>query len=186
MDDLALVNLDRAKLALAECRSAMDAKQICDVAEAARVYLERTNASVETVNRATEIRLMAERQMGVFLKTMPKATGFQYGSGGRVDGLRQEPATKNPRLADIGITKQQSSDSQKLADIPADEFGERIALAKASRGKLSRASVAWSDKATKAAHEADQDSENLWKLKSIWNKTGQRDRAKFLAWSEKL
>ena len=55
----------------------MEAKHIADAAEAARVYLERTNASAETVNEATEIRLLAERQMGAFLKSMPKATGAQ-------------------------------------------------------------------------------------------------------------
>jgi len=39
------------------------------------VYLERTNASAETVNRATEIRLLPERQMGEFLKVMPRNDG---------------------------------------------------------------------------------------------------------------
>lgn len=32
-----------------------------------------SNASVDTVNQATEVRLLAERQMGAFLKEMPKA-----------------------------------------------------------------------------------------------------------------
>jgi len=136
MNDQALITLSKAQLALAECKTAMEAKQVADIAEAARVYLERTNASIETVNRATEVRLLAERQMGAFLKTMPKATGFQYGAGGRVDGIRAEPATKNPRLEDIGITKQQSHIAQKLADIPEPEFQERMATAKASDGKL--------------------------------------------------
>jgi hypothetical protein len=53
----------------------MEAKQIADVAEAARVYLERTNASAATVNHATEIRILAERQMGEFLKTAPSPAG---------------------------------------------------------------------------------------------------------------
>lgn len=130
MNDLAIIKLDNARLALAECKTAMEAKQIADVAEAARVYLERTNASAETVNRATEIRLLAEKQMGEFLKAMPKATGYEYGGGGtRVDGTRDIPATKTPRLQDIGISKQQSSTAQKLASIPAGEFAERIAVA---------------------------------------------------------
>jgi hypothetical protein len=81
--------------------------------------------SVETVNRATEIRALAERQMGEFLKEMPKATGE----------LRRGPAVPErnhgdvPTLREIGSTKKQSSRAQKLANLPAPEFAERIAVA---------------------------------------------------------
>jgi hypothetical protein len=112
------------------------------VAEAARVYLERTKASVDTVNRATEIRLLAERQMGEFLKAMPKAHG---GAHYRTDGGRGAAPTGNSgkpvvTLSEIGVTKMESSRAQKLADIPADEFQARIAVAKID-GKLTRAAV---------------------------------------------
>jgi hypothetical protein len=72
-------------------------------------------------NRATEVRVLAERQMGEFLKSMPKATGVRMAGGDETgspvvtDGNRRE----TPTLADIGITKKQSSTAQKLADIPA-------------------------------------------------------------------
>ena len=95
-------------------------------------------ASVATVNNATEIRLLAERQMGEFLKAMPKATG----------ALREGPAVPErnhgeqpPTLADIGITKKQSHVAQKLAAIPEPEFRERIAIAKCDGGKLSTAKM---------------------------------------------
>ncbi|MDP3069824.1 MAG: hypothetical protein Q8N18_06015 [Opitutaceae bacterium] len=98
----------------------------------ARGYLERTNASVETVNRAAEIRTLAERQMGAFLKQMPKNEGGDpVPHRNRVD----EPAT----LAEIGITKKQSATAQKLADIPEPQFRERIAVAKAGAGAAARA-----------------------------------------------
>jgi len=72
--------------------------------------------------------------MGEFLKVMPKNQGGDpVPHRNRVD----EPAT----LAEIGITKKQSSRAQQLADIPAPEFKERIAVAKASEGKLSTAAV---------------------------------------------
>lgn len=124
MNDLVLVQLDRARLALSECKNAMEAKQVSDIAEAARVYLYRLGASTETVNRAAEIRTLAERQMGAFLKDMPKNSGGDpVPHRNRVD----EPAT----LAEIGITKKQSSTAQKLASIPAQEFHERVAVLKA-------------------------------------------------------
>lgn len=39
--------------------------------------------------------------------------------------------------------------------------------------------------AKKAGDEAEHDSETLWRLKSLWNKTNKRDRADFLAWIRK-
>lgn len=132
--DVALAKLDSAQHALAECKTVMEAKQIADVAEAARVYLERTNASVETVNRAAEIRLLAERQMGDFLAQMPKNTGAKgVGTSAVPEG--------NRTLADIGITKKQSANSQKLAAMPAGEFHGRIEAAKATGEKLTASKV---------------------------------------------
>lgn len=136
-NDAVLTKLDIAQHALAECKTVMEAKQISDVAEAARVYLERTNASAETVNRATEIRLLAERQMGAFLKATPKNKGGKpilY-----ADGLhpQDEPAT----FVSMGLKHNDAHRAQKLADIPEPEFHERIAVAKASGGKLSTAAV---------------------------------------------
>jgi hypothetical protein len=120
------------------------------------VYLERTNASVETVNRAAEIRTLAERQMGNFLKTMPKATGVRTAGGGEGAGgtMREPPAV--PTLAEIGITKKQSATAQKLADIPEPEFRERVALTKASGQRISAAKIIANDFSpqAKAAGEA--------------------------------
>ncbi|HVS52901.1 MAG TPA: hypothetical protein VHD62_11160 [Opitutaceae bacterium] len=176
--DQALAKLDLAKTALAECKTVLEAKQIADAAAAARVYLERTNASVETVNRATEIRLLAERQMGEFLKTMPK---HPPGPDSKQKiGSDVEPI---PTLAEIGITKKQSATAQKLAGIPAPEFHERVAVAKASGGKLStRRVLELSPEAKRAGEEAAKDSEGLWRLKSLWRKTSKKDRAAFLEW----
>ena len=64
---------------------------------------------------AEEIRLLAERQMGAFLKAMPKAKG-----GWESRGSEPEPQDA-PTLAEIGITKKQSASAQKLADIPAED-----------------------------------------------------------------
>lgn len=138
MSDTALAKLSAARALLTECRTVMEAKGVADAAEAARVYLERTNASVATVNQATEVRLLAERQMGVFLKTTPKNGGAKGVGKSAVKGVdRTQPRT----LAQIGITKNESSQAQKLADVPEEEFKERIAVAQASGGKLTRSAV---------------------------------------------
>lgn len=142
--DNAIAKLDQARAALAECKTVMEAKQIADVAEAARVYLERTNASAETVNRATEIRLLAERQMGAFLKQMPKNEGAMgkrtalYVSKTQTDlsGLKDG----SPTIKEMGVSYGDAHRARKLADIPEPEFRERIEEAKAE-GKLTTAAV---------------------------------------------
>ena len=137
-------------------------------------------ASVATVNNATEIRLLAERQMGEFLKAMPAAQGK------RTDLVPEWNQVTAPTLADIGITKKQSHVAQNLANILEPEFRERIAVAKCDGGKLSTAKVMdLCPAAKRAAEEAESDSENLWKLKCLWNKTNKRDRAAFIAWANK-
>ena len=70
----------------------------------------------EAESRAAKIRLRAERRCGQLLKDM-KANGQRdNGKGNRNPDLKSERLT--PKLADLGISKQQSSDWQKLAAIP--------------------------------------------------------------------
>jgi hypothetical protein len=74
-----------------------------------------TDAWREPLGRlyVTGIRVLAERQIGEFLRTMPKQTG------GHAMKARSEPSTEvTATLKDIGITKDQSSRAQRLADIP--------------------------------------------------------------------
>ncbi len=63
---------------------------------------------------------LGKRQMGAFLKQMPKATGVRLAGGGEtpvvVRGDRRET------LRELGISKDQSSTAQKLADILAREI----------------------------------------------------------------
>lgn len=173
-------------MALSECKTAMEAKQIADVAQAARIYLERTNASVETVNNATEIRILAERQMGAFLKEMPFIRGNMVVLKGRDSSgntLSSFPEDKKvPTLDEMGIKPHEAARAQKLAEIPEQEFHDRIQSAK-KEGRLTLESVKWSAKAEEAGKQAADDSETLWKLKTLWKKTSKRDRQAFLEWT---
>ena len=73
---------------------------------------------------------LAERQMGEFLKQMPKATGaLREGSAVPERNHGEQP----PTLADLNITKKQSHVAQKLATIPEPEFRERIAVVVSDR-----------------------------------------------------
>lgn len=133
--DAALVSLDNAQRALSECKNVMQAKKIMDAAEAARIYLARTHASLEAVNHATEIRTLAERQMGEFLATTPKNGGHKF-AGGR----GHQPPAQSPTLEEMGISKEQSVVAQRLAKVPPEEFEQRLEAGKAA-GKLTRESI---------------------------------------------
>ena len=103
--------------------------------------LERPTASVETVHRAGEIRTLAERQMGAFLKDMPKH------DGGRPvkTGADAEPVTAPATLAEIGITKKQSSSAAKTHGHPCapvswcQNFRDALGIAERFRAEPMRA-----------------------------------------------
>lgn len=116
----------------------MEAKQVADVAEAARIYLKRTHASTEMVNQATEVRLLADRKLGEHLREMEMNPGTRPSLE---DGGHMKEPPSVPTLADIGITKRQSHIAQRLASIPADEFADRIAVTKAGRENLTTSKV---------------------------------------------
>ena len=134
--DAALVSLSQAHKALSACRTAMDAKHVADMADVAKVYLQRTRAGVEAVNQATEIRILAERQMGAFLATTEKAKGARGNPGGQGAKIVQCPKGTTQTLASIGITKKQSARAQRLAAIPDAEFAAALEKAKTSAGRL--------------------------------------------------
>ncbi len=84
---------------------------------------------VSLAARATkpEIRLRAEKRVGQLLKVMDKAEGAREVGVGR-RGTRSDELTTLPQqtLADIGITKNQSSQWQKLADVDEEFFEQAV------------------------------------------------------------
>ncbi len=81
--------------------------------------------------------------MGPFLKQMPKAKGganYHDAESPRAPGDNSEPSATVTTRADIGIEHHQARRAVKLADIPEQEFQERIVVAKID-GKLSTAKV---------------------------------------------
>lgn len=101
----------------------MDVKSVIALAAAAKVYAKQVDASVETINRATEIRLRAERRLGELLKVTPKNKGAKPGK----TGSKGVPVLdETPTLADAGISKKLSSRAQKIADVPAADFEEAL------------------------------------------------------------
>ena len=92
-----------------------EVKDIRDKAKALEQY-NRQAQNVEAERQACEIRLRAERKAGKLLGEMENAK-----TGPKKLGNTTEPNSPLP-LEDLGISKKQSSDWQKLAGIPQRDF----------------------------------------------------------------
>ena len=100
-----------------------EVKTIRDKAMALAVYAKQA-LNYDSERKAAEIRLRAEIRAGELLKTTARAKPGQAGGGTDGRGVRPSVA---PKLSDFGISKEQSSQWQKLAAIPEKEREAYIA-----------------------------------------------------------
>lgn len=136
-EPLSLVSIGHATRMLAEAKSLDDVRTIRDLAEAARVYARAHDLGIEAMNHAAEIKLRAERRAGELL-VQTRETGERAASG--VD-VRYAQESKPATLADLGISRDQSSRWQSIASIPEPEFEGAIESAKAAAQPLSTAGM---------------------------------------------
>lgn len=107
---------------LAEVRSAKDAQKLTALAAAAEYYARKANLGQEAISYAHTIRIDAQVLLGGYLKAAEKNVGAKgIGTSAVPDGNRTTP----PTLADLGVSKKLSSESQHLATI-AKEWPEEL------------------------------------------------------------
>ena len=121
-EEFGLVRWDAMKTAVAECHSVDEITQIRNQAEAYRYALKQAKESPEVIRKAEEIKLRAERRAGELLKETPKAKGNQYSA--------MSNGTTKQKLSDMGVTRDQSSKWQKIANIPEEKFENYLAVQK--------------------------------------------------------
>jgi hypothetical protein len=129
-----LMHYDAARLALAEAVKFDDVLAIKDVAKHAELYARQAR-DTELIERATEIKVRAERRAGQMLAAA-KESGDRRGKG--------NPQLSNAGtfgLSDIGITKNESSRWQKLASVPDEQFEQAVAAAKEVAGEVTTAAM---------------------------------------------
>ncbi len=123
--------LERAAAFLAECQDLDQVKDLRDRAEALRLYQKKIGDSQRAQASAAAIKVRAERRMGELLREMPKQGPGEY--------KRSQLATVSPTIADLNITKSDSSRCQAMAALPSEEFEETVTKAvEAGRGPTSR------------------------------------------------
>jgi hypothetical protein len=76
---------------------------------------------------ATEIRIRAERRLGVLIAAQKATSGLNTGAAGVGPiAVVRDDRNQLPTLSDIGVSKDLSSRSQKLAAIPQEEFESEV------------------------------------------------------------
>ena len=125
-----LIQYERARLALAECKAVDEVKAWADKAAAMQAYGRMAKDKTLEVD-AAEIRLRAERRLGEMIGAQKKDGGLSRGAAGA--GVNQHTpkevrssVTTAPKLADAGISKDLSSRAQKLAAVPKAEFEAEV------------------------------------------------------------
>lgn len=142
-----LVLLSRADLALIEADTVFKLKDLKNMALTAADWLKRQKASKDVIQKATSIAFESERKMGQLLLDTERAKGTRcVGGDKRSGGTVILPPEQAPTLAEIGLTKRDSSQAQKLAKLPEEVF-EAV-----KRGERTRS----------GAHVSNNGGENEW------------------------
>ena len=124
MGEVSLVRYDAACKALADAKSFDEVKEIRDKAEAMRAYARQAkNKSLEF--DAASLRIRAERELGKMLQKTEKAKPGPYSKPGGRSVKRADRSAAT--LKEIGISKDLSARSRKLAAVPDVVFEGKIA-----------------------------------------------------------
>ncbi len=126
VNKLGLMRYDAMIAAIEECYSVDEVKEIRDRARALEVYAAQAlNLGAE--RHAAQIRIRAERRTGEILKEMKESGERKTAAAGRPKAS-EAPTLLQPSLADLGISRDQSSQWQRLAEIPKEKFEEALQI----------------------------------------------------------
>lgn len=132
-DLVILNNWEKAKIAISECKTIDEVKNIRDKAEALRAYAKQAKESLEMQNNVAEIKLRAERKIGEFSRELPKE------QGSRTDLTSSHDGNKLSILKDAGI--QHYERYEAMAELPQDVFDNHIMKIKESGTELTTIGV---------------------------------------------
>jgi len=114
--DLMVVQLDRARTALAEAKTIGETKKVLDMAHAAEIYAHRQKLGEEAIGYAHSIKYEALHKLGGILEVTPKA------KPGRKTDIPRDARGISKTLKELGISYDTSALAQKLAALPAEVF----------------------------------------------------------------
>lgn len=151
-----LVRYDAMCRAIAAAYEVDEVKDIRDKARALEVYARQAK-NTEAERQACEIRLRAERRCGKLLKEIEKAKGARGNASNQYQKAVPSGDFRAPKhIADYGLSYDQSSRFQQLADVPEDEFEAAL------QGDKPTASGIIAAHAAKPKPKNVVDDETLW------------------------
>ena len=118
--DLMVVQLDRARTALAEAKTIGETKKVLDMAHAAEIYARRQQLGEEAIAYAHSIKYEALHKLGGIIEITPKATGGEPYKAKSTGGLN--PPVEIPSLLSMGINKDLAKLARRLSGLPAEVF----------------------------------------------------------------
>lgn len=175
---------DNAKHWVAQYASVDDVKDFIDKTAAIQEYARRAN-DFELEKKAAAARVRAERKCGELLREREMAKGVRLNGRTRGGAVRRSnPSTteKPPKtLKALGISKDQSSQYQKLAEIPEERFEASLAMATSAAGamgKVTTRSVLGMQEPKQAPPRINTDALWLWgRLKDFEKNLLHQDKA---------
>ncbi len=116
MQDLIVFKVDKARALLAEAKCASQAKQVVDLAHAAKIYAKRHKLSEEAIKYAHGVEIEALARLGEFIKASPKANGTR-GNISQINavlsgGVKITPPVENITLDELGIDKNAAKEAR--------------------------------------------------------------------------
>jgi N6-adenosine-specific RNA methylase IME4 len=145
----ALSRYDAARRALAEAHSVDEVKDIRDKAVAMQAYAKQAKDTTLIV-QATEIRMRAERRAGELLIEMAARKERETKGGDRRSKSHDATLIAAPTLADLGVSKTQSSRWQKLAALDPNSFETKVESASKRAYELMTRRIIRADKIERA------------------------------------
>jgi len=121
-DNTSLVLMSEASRMLVEASTIQQAKELKDLALTAADWARRKGMGDEAIQYARSYALRAERKMGEMLKATELNPGTRPSK--RDGGTMLLPPSDVTTLAELGVTKRESSEAQFLAALPAEDFEE--------------------------------------------------------------
>ena len=120
----ALVYLDNARHEIESASDILSLKNTHDKLSAMNVYFKAAKASFDITQRCSELKIRCERRAGELLGNMDLNEGGRPSKTG--DIVSPVSLVSPPKLADLDISKKQSSRWQQISKIPPIIFEERL------------------------------------------------------------
>ncbi|MGA2465001.1 MAG: site-specific DNA-methyltransferase [Thermodesulfobacteriota bacterium] len=131
MNDLIVAKVNQARNILAECTMAEQAKRVKDMAAAVEIYAKRQKLGKESIDYAHMVVVDAMTLLGEFLERAPKNVGAK---GSIVTGRTRRPVRDTtPTMAEVGLTKYESSEAQLLSKVAKERPEDHEAIRKGEK-----------------------------------------------------